>query len=183
MSETINLAEDLRETIRVVDNFPKPEISFKDITPVLLQPGLVRRCAAEIGEAFGQLGVTKVVGIESRGFLLGPMVAQELSAGFVIVRKEGKLPRQTSRVSYDLEYGSATIEMHKDALQPGDKVLIHDDLLATGGTAAAAARLAAAQQHLEIVGFSFLVELAFLNGRDVLTHHSPNVHSLIEYDD
>jgi adenine phosphoribosyltransferase len=171
----------LDDAIRVVDDFPKPGISFKDITPVLLDRELVHDCVQAIAQEFSGRGVTKVIGIESRGFLLGPMVAQALNAGFVIVRKKGKLPAQTVEMTYDLEYGSATIEMHTDALRNGDNVLIHDDLLATGGTAAAAARLAMLQHGVQLAGFTFLVELGFLGGRPALERLAPHVHSLVAY--
>jgi adenine phosphoribosyltransferase len=176
-----SLQQRLDATIRVVNDFPKPGILFKDITPVLLDRALVQDCVEAIAHEFRDRGVTKVIGIESRGFLLGPMVAQALNAGFVIVRKKGKLPADTVEMTYDLEYGSATIEMHTDALRSGDIVLIHDDLLATGGTAAAAARLAMLQHGVRLAGFSFLVELAFLGGRPALERLAPRVHSLVSY--
>jgi adenine phosphoribosyltransferase len=179
--QTQSLSERLNNAIRVVEDFPKPGISFKDITPVLLDPALVADSARAIAHHFANRGITKVIGIESRGFLLGPLVAQHLNAGFVIVRKKGKLPASTVEVTYDLEYGSATIEMHRDALLPHDRVLIHDDLLATGGTAAAAARLARAQHEVDIVGFSFLVELGFLGGGAVLSPLAPEIHALMRY--
>lgn len=182
MLTTTNLAARLAETIRIVPDFPKPGISFKDITPVFFDPQLVRACASALADPFRSAGITKVIGIESRGFLLGPLVAQELDCGFVLIRKKGKLPGQTHEVSYDLEYGSATIEAHHDALHPGDRVLIHDDLLATGGTAEAAARLCT-QNEATVAGFLFLVELEGLLGRQRLEPLGAALLSLISYRD
>lgn len=170
----------INAAIRIIPDFPKPGISFKDITPLLLDHVLVRDMAQAMAEPFRGQGITLVAGIESRGFLLGPMIAQELGCGFVIVRKKGKLPGHTAEVSYDLEYGSATIEVHKDHIGPTDKVLIHDDLLATGGTAAAAAQLAL-QEGAHIAGFVFMIELAFLMGMEKLSSLSPRTVSLISY--
>ena len=173
--------ERLLQTIRVVPDFPKPGISFKDITPVLLDPVLVRDCVIEMANPLRNQGITKIIGIESRGFLLGPMLAQELNCGFAIVRKKGKLPSETAEISYELEYGSATIEIHRDAMGAGDKVFIHDDLLATGGTAAAAAKLA---QLLgaEVVGFGFLIGLGFLGGKQKLAEFSAPVYELLGFE-
>lgn len=175
-----SLPDRLKAAIRDVPDFPKQGILFKDITPVFLAPSLVRQLVDTLAEPFQRQGITRVVGIESRGFLLGPMIAQALDAGFVLVRKAGKLPPETEAVSYDLEYGSATIEMPVNALRPGDRVLIHDDLLATGGTAAAAAELAQVR-GAEIAGFNFLVELTFLNGRARLQPLAPQVVSVVGY--
>lgn len=172
----------LAQAIRIVPDFPKPGISFKDITPVFFDPVLVRDCAATMAAPFKAAGVDKVIGIESRGFLLGPLVAQELNCGFVLIRKKGKLPGNTHEVSYDLEYGSATIEAHEDALHDGDRVLIHDDLLATGGTAAAAAQLCR-NKGARVEGFLFLVELAFLGGRAKLEGLGGPALSLLTYRD
>lgn len=174
------LLQDLSAAIRTVEDFPKPGISFKDITPIFLNPELVRRCAQALADPYRGKGITKVFGIESRGFLLGTLLAQELNAGFVIVRKKGKLPAHTLEVTYDLEYGSATIEVHRDAITPADNVLIHDDLLATGGTAAAAAHLVR-MQGATVAGFSFIVELAFLPGRTALGSYGGQVQSLVSY--
>jgi adenine phosphoribosyltransferase len=182
MFTTTDLTARLAETIRIVADFPKPGISFKDITPVFFDPQLVRACASALADPFRSAGIAKVIGIESRGFLLGPLVAQELDCGFVLIRKKGKLPGQTHEVSYDLEYGSATIEAHHDALHPGDRVLIHDDLLATGGTAEAAARLCT-QNGATVLGFLFLVELESLQGRQRLEPLGASILSLISYRD
>lgn len=163
----MTLTQRLNDAIRVVPDFPKPGISFKDITPIMLDTELVKDVVKALADPYRNQNVTKVVGIESRGFLLGPMIAQELGAGFVMVRKKGKLPAKTTAVTYDLEYGSATIEVHHDAITQDDCLLIHDDLLATGGTAAAAASLAQ-KYGAGLCGFSFIVTLDFLPGRDKL---------------
>ncbi len=176
------LEKRVKETVRIIPDFPKEGISFKDITPLLLDPFLVKAMAKALAEPFKDSGITRVVGIESRGFLLGPMIAQELNAGFVIVRKEGKLPYHTVGVSYDLEYGNATIEMHNDAITEHDKILIHDDLLATGGTAAAAAQLAE-KLGAKTAGFTFIIELVGLKGREKLLKTTPMVFSLAKYND
>jgi adenine phosphoribosyltransferase len=173
--------EKVKQVIRDVPDFPKPGILFKDITPVLANPSLVRDIIEELVKDFSSNGITAIVGIESRGFIFGSMLAHELNLPFVPVRKAGKLPYKTIAQSYDLEYGSATLEIHDDALKAGDKVLIHDDLLATGGTAAATARLVerlGARVHL----FSFLINLSFLNGEKMLKDQfSVDTHSLIRY--
>lgn len=174
------LESELRHTIREIPDFPQPGVIFKDITPVFLRPRLVERCVEELSRHFRVRDVNKVVGIESRGFLLGPMIAQQLGAGFAIVRKKGKLPEIAASISYELEYGSATIEMAKDAIQPGDRVLIHDDLLATGGTAAAAAQLVK-QIGAEVVGFAFLIVLEELGGRKALEPFAAPIVHLLSY--
>ena len=153
--------------IRDVPDFPKPGIVFKDITPLLLDVPAFSRATEGMAAAFGDAGVTKVVAIESRGFLLGAPVALALTAGLVPVRKPGKLPSARGRVEYALEYGTDALEMHSDALHAGDKVLVVDDVLATGGTARAAGDLVGAHGAL-LVGFSFLIELEFLKGRSRL---------------
>jgi len=155
---------ELRRFIRDVPDFPKPGILFRDVTPLLGDRDALRGAVRGLAEPFRADGVAQVLGIESRGFVLGAPVAIELGAGLVLVRKQGKLPWQTRRVTYDLEYGTDTVEMHSDAVKPGQKVLIVDDLIATGGTAAAAVRLAR-EAGASVVGCSFLVELAGLGGR------------------
>lgn len=170
----------LKESIREVQDFPQPGINFKDITPIMLNPSLAKRVVKELTDPWRDSHVTKVIGIESRGFLFGPQIAAELDAGFVLLRKAGKLPPETTSISYKLEYGEATIEMVKGAIQYGDRVLIHDDLLATGGTAGAAARLVQ-QLGAEVSGFSFLIELDFLHGRNTLMDFSGNSHSVVHY--
>lgn len=154
----------LRQAIRDVPNFPRPGIVFKDITPVLLDPALFARAAEAMAAPFESADVTRVLAIESRGFVFGAPVALKLRAGLVPVRKPGKLPGARERVEYALEYGTDALEMHADAIGPGDRVLVVDDVLATGGTAAAAARLVEVR-GAELAGFSFLLELGFLEGR------------------
>ena len=170
----------LKETIREVPDFPKKGVNFKDITTILLNPALSSRVSRELTDPWRTSHVNKVIGIESRGFLFGPQIAAELDAGFILLRKKGKLPPPTTEISYSLEYGEATIEMVKGAVEYGDRVLIHDDLLATGGTASAAARLVQ-QLGAEVAGFSFLIELDFLNGRQELMNFSGNVSSIVHY--
>ncbi len=174
------LEKELKAAIREIPDFPQKGVLFKDITPVFLKPRLVERCVEELSRYFRIKDVTKVVGIESRGFLLGPMIAQQLGAGFAIVRKKGKLPEVAASVSYELEYGSATVEIAKEALQPGDRVLIHDDLLATGGTAAATAKLVE-QVGAQLVGFAFLITLEELGGRKALEPFGAPIVSLLSY--
>ncbi len=158
---------DLKPYIRDVPDFPKKGIVFKDITTLLLRPEVVHEAVRQISERYRREGVRKVACIEARGFVLGSLIAQELNAGFVPIRKKGKLPAKTRREEYSLEYGTDTIEIHEDAIASGDRVLMHDDLLATGGTMSAAIKLV---QKLggKIVGASFLIELAFLRGRQLL---------------
>jgi adenine phosphoribosyltransferase len=176
----MSLQERVKASIRNVPDFPKPGIQFKDITPILENPVLCREIAQALSEAYGNTEIDAVVGVESRGFLFGMMLAQQLNVPFVPVRKAGKLPFHTIQHSYALEYGNATVEMHVDALKPEWKVLVHDDLLATGGTAMAAAELIL-QQKAHVAGFSFLVELDFLKGRESLLRYAPIVDSLITY--
>lgn len=171
------MISELVAAIRNVPDFPSPGIQFKDITPILARADLVRHAVHLLVEPWKSEGITKVIGIESRGFILGAMIAEALDAGFVPVRKEGKLPYTTIKETYDLEYGSDTIEMHIDALSDGDRVLIHDDVIATGGTAAATHRLAEFAEA-RVAGFSFLVELTALNGRANLDGSVP-VHALL----
>jgi len=152
----------IKDSIRDVPDYPKPGILFKDITPLLASPGALERVAGALGAGFGR--IDKVTGIEARGFILAAPVACRLRAGFVPVRKQGKLPSATYTQTYDLEYGTATIEVHTDAFAPGDRVLIVDDVLATGGTARAAADLVR-QAGAEVAGISVLLELGFLAGR------------------
>jgi adenine phosphoribosyltransferase len=166
-SDKSQLIEELRRTIRDVHNFPKPGIVFKDVTPVLLDVKLFGEAMAAMAEPYRGARITRVVAIESRGFLFGAPIALELGAGLVPIRKPGKLPAATQRVEYALEYGSDALEMHHDAVQPGDRVLIVDDVLATGGTAHAAAQLVGGT-GAAVAGFSFLIELDFLNGRQRL---------------
>lgn len=154
----------LRDAVRDVPDFPKPGILFKDITPVLLDPALFRLAIDGFVEATWPLAADKIVGIDARGFLFGAPVAYALGIGFVPVRKKGKLPYRCEAAEYELEYGAAVVEMHTDALRPGERVVLIDDLLATGGTAAAAVRLVE-KMGGTIVEAQFLIELTFLDGR------------------
>ena len=168
----------LRATIRDVPDFPKAGIVFKDITPVLADPALFRATTDAMARPFAGRGVTHVVAVESRGFILGAPIAQALGAGLVPARKRGKLPWRTLREEYALEYGSDVLEMHADALPPGAKAVIVDDVLATGGTAAAVGTLVA-RAGGELLGFAFLMALGFLGGRARLG--TTRVETLLEY--
>ncbi len=171
--------DDLYASIRDVPDFPAPGVVFKDITPFLLDPRLFGDAVSRLIEEFRGENVEKVLAVESRGFILGAPVALGLGAGLIPARKEGKLPWQRRRVEYALEYGTDAIEIHMDAIEPGDRVLVVDDVLATGGTAQAAAQ-AVTEAGGELVGLAFLIELAFLNGRDKL--QSARCWSLMRYD-
>lgn len=170
--------EDLKAFIREVPDFPKPGINFYDITTLLQNPLSLRMTVDRFVWLFAGKHIDKVVGIESRGFMFGPNVAYNLNAGFVPVRKPGKLPFQKISQSYELEYGSDSVEMHNDAIQPGEHVLIVDDLVATGGTALAAARMVESLGGI-VSGFGFIIELTFLPGRQKLQGYE--VESLIQY--
>lgn len=167
-----------KRLIRDIPDFPKEGILFKDITPVLADPAALREVVERLREYAVSKGAEVIAGIEARGFVLGAPLALALDAPFVPVRKLGKLPGETVRAEYALEYGTNTVEMQKDAIQAGQRVLIVDDLLATGGTCAAAAQLIESLGG-EVVGTAFMVELGFLNGRDRLVGYE--VHSLIEF--
>jgi adenine phosphoribosyltransferase len=169
---------DIERAIRNVPDFPKPGIQFKDITPVLADAQLFSGSIDLLIDGFKPGQVDAVVGIDARGFIFAAAAAVKLQAGFVPVRKKGKLPYQTHEQEYDLEYGTSSIAMHVDALKPGHRVLLIDDLLATGGTAAAAASLVK-KLGAEILEISFLIELKFLNGRDRLQGHK--VRSVVVY--
>ncbi len=160
----------LKKYIRDIQDFPKPGIGFKDITPLLNNPIARKETLALLLSQLSNQKIDKVIGVESRGFFFGMLLAEELNAGFIPVRKPKKLPYKTISASYDLEYGSDALEMHIDAIQKGDKVLIHDDVLATGGTAKAVCELVE-QLGGEIVQVNFLMELSFLNGREKLGKH------------
>lgn len=167
---------DLEQYIRDIPDFPKEGIVFKDITPLLASPEGFRAAIDTIADAYADAGVTKVMGAEARGFIFGGALAYKLGAGFVPARKPGKLPWSTTTHTYELEYGTDSLEVHTDAFSEGDVVLIIDDVLATGGTAAAKAALVE-MMGAEVAGFAFLLELDFLNGREKLG--TPNIVSLI----
>ena len=164
--------------IRNVPDFPKPGIQFKDITTVLKNKEVFAETIDILTQMYRDLGITKVVGIESRGFIFGAPLAYNLKSGLVLVRKPKKLPAETIKEEYELEYGTDALEIHVDAIEKGEKVLIHDDLLATGGTAAATCRLIE-KLGGEIVGVNFLTELGFLNGRQKLTAY--DVNALVQF--
>ena len=170
----------VKQAIRDVPDFPKPGILFKDITPVLLDHQLSKEVAEAMVSQVSDWKVDAIVGVESRGFFFGMMMAQALQIPFIPVRKAGKLPYKRVSHQYELEYGTATVEMHIDAIKPGWNVLVHDDLLATGGTAAAAAELIQ-KQNGTVAGFVFLVTLDFLNGKETLDTYSNNFTSLVNY--
>lgn len=174
------LEEKIKSIIRDVPDFPKEGIIFKDITPIMLDAQLSNEIVDYLADFYKDKGLTKIAGIESRGFLFGYPLAMKLGLPFILIRKSGKLPYHKISHSYDLEYGSATIEMHIDAINDSDKVLIHDDLLATGGSAQAAAELIN-KCGGEIAGFSFLVALNFLNGNEKLIQYSKNITNLVAY--
>jgi adenine phosphoribosyltransferase len=164
MSATTTLERRILDALRPIRDYPKPGIVFQDITPVLADPALLHDVVAAMAQPFAGSGVTHVVGIEARGFILGGAVATTLGAGFVPVRKPGKLPWERVKEEYALEYGTDALECHSDGLAPGRRVLVVDDVLATGGTAEAAGRLAR-KLGAEVVGWSFLLEISFLKGR------------------
>jgi adenine phosphoribosyltransferase len=178
MTSTPATTADIEKAIRNVPDFPKAGIQFKDITPLLADPRLFLGSIQLLTQNFKPGQVDAVVGIDARGFIFAAAAAVQLQCGFVPVRKKGKLPYKTLEQSYDLEYGSATVAMHVDALKKGSRVLLIDDLLATGGTAAAAAALVA-KLEANIVEISFLIELSFLNGREKLKGYP--VRSLVVY--
>jgi adenine phosphoribosyltransferase len=171
-------ADQLRRYIRDVPDFPKPGILFRDVTPLLLEPAALEGAIEALTAPFRNQRVDRVLGIESRGFLLGAPVALALGVGFGLVRKAGKLPYLTHRASYELEYGTDTVEMHVDTVEKGQRVLIVDDLIATGGTAAAAVELARAAGG-DVIGCSFLIELSALDGRRLLDVEP--IHTVIRY--
>lgn len=172
------MSEILKNAVRDIVDFPKPGIIFKDITPILNDPKMFKLACDEFTTFAKDLKIDKIAGIDARGFIFGAPLALELGIGFVPIRKKGKLPAETYSVSYDLEYGSNEIEMHKDAIKEGERVLLIDDLLATGGTAAAAEQLLY-KADANLVAISFLIELDFLKGRDNL--QSKTIQTLIHY--
>jgi adenine phosphoribosyltransferase len=169
----------LSEAIRSIPDFPKKGIVFRDITTLLKDADALQSAVALLMKHYEHSKIDKVVCIESRGFILGSALALSLGAGFVPIRKKGKLPAEVIREQYALEYGTDVIEMHVDAIQPGERILLHDDLLATGGTMCAAVKLVEKLQA-NIVGISFLIELSFLQGRKNLKKY--DIYSLVQYD-
>ena len=171
---------DFESFITDIPDYPEPGVVFKDITPLFADANAMRQTVLAIADHFRDAGITKVVGPEARGFMIGVPVAMELGAGFIPARKPGKLPRETYSVSYELEYGSDTLEIHRDAIEPGDRILIVDDLIATGGTAAATDKLIQ-EVGGELVGYACILELTFLNPRDVLaTSGDQELFSLVK---
>ncbi|MCB0466011.1 MAG: adenine phosphoribosyltransferase [Aequorivita sp.] len=168
----------LSEYIRNIEDFPKAGVRFKDITPLLANSGAMESCLLQLMALVGSQKIDKVAAIESRGFFFGTLLAQKLNAGFVPIRKPGKLPYTTLKEPYLLEYGMDALEIHEDAIKKGERVLLHDDVLATGGTARAACNLIESLGG-EVVQCNFLLELEFLNGIKKLQNHS--VHSLLKY--
>jgi adenine phosphoribosyltransferase len=174
------MQEKIKQAIREIKDFPKQGIYFKDITPILKNPKLCEEIVAAILEKIGSNKPDAIACIESRGFWFGMLIAQKLQIPFVPIRKLGKLPYETMSYTYELEYGKATMEIHSDALKKGWNVLIHDDLLATGGTASAAAELILMQQA-KIYGFCFIVDLSFLGGGEKIKKYSENIIDLVKY--
>ncbi|OUR73787.1 adenine phosphoribosyltransferase [Methylophaga sp. 41_12_T18] len=170
--------DSLISKIRDIPDFPIKGIIFKDITPLVQDPASLRLTIAELVKPFKDQNITAVAGMEARGFIFGSLVAWELGLGFIPLRKPGKLPYDVQSVSYDLEYGQATLEAHIDAINPGDKILLVDDVLATGGTAKASCELVEMLGG-QVVACAFVIELAMLNGREKLTDYP--LHSLITY--
>jgi adenine phosphoribosyltransferase len=170
---------DLKNYFRIVPDFPKKGINFIDITTVLKDKVAFNEALNQLYSQISNLKVDKVVAIESRGFIFGSLLAQKLNAGFVPVRKPGKLPAEKISENYSLEYGTDALEIHKDAIESGEKILIHDDLLATGGTVEAVCKMVE-KLGGEIAGILFLVELSFLNGREKLNKY--NVHSVVKFE-
>ena len=170
--------KELDRYIRNIPDFPKPGIQFKDITPLIKEPKMLKLSVNKLIQPFQNEKLTAVAGMEARGFIFGSLAAWELGISFIPLRKPNKLPYDVERLSYDLEYGSAALEIHIDALEKNDRVLLVDDLIATGGTAAASCQLIE-KLGAEIVGCAFIIELDFLNGREKLSKY--NIHSLIHY--
>jgi len=170
--------KELDQYIRNISDFPKPGIQFKDITPLIKEPKMLKISVNKLIQPFLNEKLTAVAGMEARGFIFGSLAAWELGVSFIPLRKPNKLPYDVERLSYDLEYGSAALEIHVDALEKNDRVLLVDDLIATGGTAAASCQLIE-KLGAEIVACAFIVELDFLNGREKLSKY--NIHSLLHY--
>ena len=171
--------DELKKIVREIPDYPKPGILFYDITTLLKDADAFKRIIDILSDRYRDRGITKILGIDSRGFIFAPCVAYNLGAGFVPVRKKGKLPAETLSVDYELEYGSNTIEIHKDSLEPGEKVVIIDDLIATGGTASATAQMVE-ELGAELVEMAFMIELSFLDGRKRLPRGT-EVFSILKY--
>jgi adenine phosphoribosyltransferase len=169
----------IKDLIRDVPDFPKPGVVFKDVTPLLADADGLAGCTNELADRFASAGVDKVIGVEARGFIIAAPVAYRLGAGFVPVRKKGKLPSDVYSDTYELEYGTDTLEVHRDAVRPGERALVIDDVLATGGTAAATCRLVA-KLGATVIGFGCIIELAFLEGRKRLERL--NIEALVSYE-
>ncbi|MEN8927566.1 MAG: adenine phosphoribosyltransferase [Flavobacteriales bacterium] len=176
----MNISEKIKSTVRNVPDFPKPGINFKDISPIVENPALSKEIVKEFATKLKDKNINAIVGVESRGFIYGMPLALEMNIPFILVRKVGKLPFTTIQYSYELEYGSATVEMHVDSIKKDWNVFIHDDLLATGGTAIAAAELVR-QQGGKVAGFGFIIELAFLEGSKRLEKYTNNIVNLATY--
>jgi adenine phosphoribosyltransferase len=177
----MQLSEKIKQSIRDVKDYPKPGIIFKDITPVLANPSLRKEIVQALVQEFAHQKIDAIASTEARGFIFGSILAYELGVPFILVRKAGKLPYHTKSAEYNLEYGTAKVEMHIDAVKPGWRVLVHDDLLATGGTAGATANLI---KHLDgiIAGFSFIINLSFLPGAENLEKRfGVRSHFLVSY--
>ena len=178
LSQTADIKNRIEKAIQNIPNFPKKGIIFKDLTPLLQDPMLCAEVAALAAAPFKDKNIDAVVGLESRGFWFGPLIAQQLNAAFIPIRKAGKLPGETYGIEYDLEYGTAAIELQKNALTQHQNIIIHDDVLATGGTAAAACKLLEmAGKHA--LGFTFILELDFLEGRTLLQDTNLPIFSII----
>ena len=172
-------AFDYESYIKDIPDYPEPGVIFKDITPLFADATALRTAIDDMADHFKDAGVTKVIGPEARGFMVGVPMAIALNAGFIPARKPGKLPRETYSMTYELEYGTDTLEIHQDAIQPGDRVLVADDLVATGGTAAATAKLIR-EVGGELVGYSFILELCYLGPRELLTADGTELYSLVK---
>ena len=177
---TASTKDILAAAIRSIPDYPKPGIIFRDITTLLGNPRAFRRAVDELVQPYAGLKVDKIAGMEARGFILGGAVAHQLSSGFVPIRKKGKLPHDTVRIAYSLEYGVDEMEMHRDAVEPGEKVILVDDLIATGGTAVGATKLLR-QIGAEVVGACFVIDLPDLGGRKKLEDLGVDVHTLVEF--
>lgn len=176
----MSLEEKIKATVRNVPDFPKAGINFKDISTILEDPTLSKEIVEEFRSQLQDQKIDAIVGVESRGFIFGMPLALALDIPFILIRKKGKLPYKTIEYTYDLEYGTATVEMHVDSIKKDWNVFIHDDLLATGGTATAAAELVQ-EQGGKVAGFGFLINLSFLNGVDNLNKYSKNMINLANY--